>query len=107
MRDAGQRGWPRVALYGTSELAEVASLCEVPDVEIVTIVDPAYKQNSFANFPVVNSIETAGDIDALLLTALANPQATYDLLTGLFPVSRIFVPRLLRVGETPDVGTQA
>jgi DNA-binding MarR family transcriptional regulator len=106
LEEAGQRGWVRIALYGTSELAEVASLCEAANVQIVTIVDPAHDQSSFANFPVVHSIEAAGDIDALLLTTLADPQATYDQLTGIFPPARIFVPALLRVREVQEGGPQ-
>jgi DNA-binding MarR family transcriptional regulator len=102
LRDASQRGWTRVALYGASELAEVASLCEASEVEILTIVDPGYGQNSFAHLPVVNSIEAAGEIDALLLTTLANPQAAYDTLVQDFPAARVFVPTLLRITTAGD-----
>ncbi len=102
LRDARQRGWTRVALYGASELAEVASLCEAADVEIIAIVDPGYEQNSFAHLPVVGSIEAAGKIDALLLTTLANPQAAYDTLIQDFPPARVFVPTLLRITTTGD-----
>lgn len=96
---AGQRGWTRIALYGTSELAEVASLCEASNVEIVAIVDPHYGHASFAQFPVVPTIKGAGNIDALLLTTLTDPQAAYDLLVESFPAQRILVPSLLRISE--------
>lgn len=99
---AGQRGWTRVALYGASELAEVASLCEASGVEIVAIVDPNYSHDSFAQFPVVGSVEAAGEIDALVLTTLADPQAAYDVLIEHFPAQRVLVPALLRVSETPS-----
>ena len=102
LREASRRGWTRVALYGASELAEVASLCEAADVEIITIVDPGYGQDSFAHLPVVGSIEAAGKIDALLLTTLANPQAAYDTLIQDFPPARVFVPTLLRITTTWD-----
>ena len=96
---ASQRGWTRIALYGASELAEVASLCEAADISIVAIVDPDYGHDSFAQFPVVGSIEAVGEIDALLLTTLADPQAAYDSLIKSFPAQRVFVPSLLRISE--------
>jgi DNA-binding MarR family transcriptional regulator len=104
LNEAGQRGWNRIALYGASELAEVASLCEASDIEIVAIVDPTYTNSSFARLPVVQTINEAGDIDALLLTALSDPQAAYDSLVRMYPAGRVFVPGLLRISEPPDGG---
>jgi len=102
LQDAAERDWGRVALYGASELAEVASLCGAPGVEITTIIDPGYEHDSFAQFPVIHSIAAAGEVDALLLTTLGDPQATYDALVEEFPVARILVPELLRVTEMPN-----
>lgn len=99
---ASHRGWNRVALCGASELAEIASLCEAADVQIVAVIDPHYNHDSFAQFPVVGSIEAAGEIDALLLTTLADPQAAYDALVEDFPAQRVFVPSLLRISEVPS-----
>lgn len=96
---ARQRGWTRVALYGTGELAEVASLCEASGVRIVAIVDPDYRHDTFAQFPVVDSLAAAGEIDALILTTLADPQATYDRLVETYPAQRVLVPSLLRISE--------
>lgn len=101
LNEASQRGWNRIALYGASELTEVASLCEASGVEIVAIVDPAQTQTSFAHLPVVQTIDEAGDVDALLLTALSNPQAIYDSLVREYPAGRVIVPDLLRISETP------
>ena len=85
---------------------EIASLCEAAGVQIVTIIDPAHDQSSSTNFPVVNSIKAAGEIDALLLTTLADPQATYDQLINIFPAARIFVPALLRVRKVQEGGVR-
>ena len=97
--EAGTRDWNRVALYGASELAEVASLCESAGVEIVAIIDYSYTHNSFAHLPVVRSIEAAGEINALLLTTLLDPQTAYDSLAEKFSPARILVPALLRISE--------
>lgn len=107
LNEASQRGWNRIALYGASELTEVASLCEASGVEIVAIVDPAHTQTSFAHLPVVRAIDEAGDIDALLLTALSNPQAVYDSLIREYPAGQVIVPGLLRISEAPIGEIQA
>ncbi len=101
LNEASRRGWNRIALYGASELTEVASLCEASGVEIVAIVDRAHTQSSFAHLPVVQRIDDAGDIDALLLTVLSNPQAVYDSLVREYPAGRVIVPGLLQVSQTP------
>jgi DNA-binding MarR family transcriptional regulator len=101
LNEASRRGWNRIALYGASELAEVASLCEASGVEIVAIVDSTHTQASFAHLPVVRTIGEAGDIDALLLTALSNPQAVYNTLVRKYPAGRVIVPGLLRISEPP------
>jgi DNA-binding MarR family transcriptional regulator len=103
LRLAGQRGWKRVALYGASELAEIACLCNAPEVDVVILIDPTDNHDSFAHLPMVGSIEAAGEIDALLLTTLTDPQATYDALIEHFPSTRVLVPTLLRVIESKDM----
>lgn len=101
LHEATENGWNRVALYGASDLAEIACLCDAPEVEIASIIDPTYSHDSFAHLPVVGSIAAAGDLDALLLTTLNDPQAAYDILVKAFPAGRVLVPALLRVSETP------
>lgn len=107
LNEASRRGWSRIALYGTSELTEVASLCEAPGVEIIAIVDPDHTQTSFAHLPVVRTIDEAGHVDALILTALSNPQAVYDSLVHEFPAGRVIVPSLLRISAPPTDEAQA
>jgi DNA-binding MarR family transcriptional regulator len=102
LNEASRCGWNRIALYGASELTEVASLCEASGVKIVAVIDPAHTQNSFAHLPVVQTIDGAGGIDALLLTALSDPQAVYDSLVREYPAGRVIVPGLLRISVTPN-----
>lgn len=104
LHDASTRGWRRIALYGASELAEVASLCEAGDAEIVAIVDPGSRHESFARLPVLNEIPEDA-VDAVLLTTLRDPQKAYDALTQRFPAKRVLVPELLRITtETKPTG---
>lgn len=107
LREASQRGWTRIALYGASELAEVATLCEASGAEIVAVVDATHPAQNFAHLPVVGTVADAGDIDALLLTTLRDPQQAYDALQAEFPANRILVPPLLRISPEPADGDEA
>lgn len=99
LNEAGQRSWSRIALFGASELAEVASLCEATGVEIAAVIDASRGRANFAHLLVVDTIADAGEIDGLILTVLSNPQAAYDELLGHYPRERVIVPALLRVSE--------
>ena len=107
LKEAGRSGWTRIALFGASELAEVASLCEAPGVEIVAVVEPHCAQSSLAHLRIVRTIDDAGELDALILTTLANPQAAYDVLIKEHPNIRVIVPGLLRVSERSTAGELA
>lgn len=91
------QGWERVALAGAGELAEIATLCSSDRARIVTIIDPGHAGELFADLPVIDSIESAGDIDAILITELNHPQATYDALISILPSERVLAPVLLRI----------
>lgn len=91
------QGWERVALAGAGELAEIATLCSSDRARIVTIIDPGRAGEIFADLPVVDSIASAGDIDAILVTEVNHPQATYNALTAVLPPERVLAPTLLRI----------
>ena len=82
-------------------------MCEAPGVEIVAVVDPARNRSNFAHLPVVDTIEDAGEIDGLILTILANPQAAYDALLLDHPRNQVIVPDLLRVSRLPHDGAHS
>ena len=96
---ASEQGWRRIALYGASELAEVVTLCDTPLIEIVAVVDPVHHSANFAGLPVRPTVEAAGVVDAVVVTALKDSQAVYETLVRLLPPERILVPSLLRVSQ--------
>ncbi len=96
---AGARGWRRIVLYGASELAEIASLCEEPNVTIVAVVDPNHRAAAFGSLDVAGSFDKIGTVDAVLLTTLDNPQAAYGRVRKEFSTDQVLVPPLLRVTE--------
>jgi predicted transcriptional regulator len=96
MLDCAAREWRRIALYGVSELAEVALLCSrEQNVEIIGIFDPS--GGSLSGMPALSSLSDVGPWDAVLLTVLNNPQAAYDHLIDQLPDERLLTPRLLNV----------
>lgn len=98
--DCKQRGWTRIALYGLSELAEVAQLCSSEyGIEVVGIADP--HGGSLGNLRAVTSLEQLPPRDAVMLTVLKNPQAAYDRLAAEIGGDRILTPRMLRVSRFP------
>jgi ribosomal protein S25 len=106
LRDCGVRGWRRIALYGVSELAEVALLCSRDqNVEVIGIVDP--KGGSLAGLASKSSLNELGPWDAVLLTALSNSQAAYDKLAADITPERILVPRMLNVSRNQPAAVVA
>ena len=95
---AGERGWRRLALYGASELAEIATLCVADGgIEIVGIVDARAAGRRLADLDVVASLEEVAPVDAVLLTDLRRAQESYERLAGEIAAERILVPGLLGV----------
>ena len=97
-----QVGWRRVALAGVGELAEIATLCTSERVEITAVIDPGFAGETFAGMPVVDSVARAGAVDAVLVTELKHPQATFDALILELEEARVLAPRLLRIVSTPE-----
>ncbi|MEQ8228921.1 MAG: winged helix-turn-helix transcriptional regulator [Rhodospirillales bacterium] len=104
------REWSRVALIGTSDLAEIASLAAPGSgVEIVGILDPGRNEAAFGDQPVFQSledIEPARRPKAVILTDITDPQSAYDRLAAVMPVERILSPRLMRITLQPGASGQ-
>lgn len=99
------RGWRRIALCGTSDLGEIAVLCaREHDVELAGFLAALGPLNDgaheFGGLPVVARLNDLGQVDAVLVTDLETPQATFDHLRTSLPDERILTPRLLRVMRT-------
>ena len=100
LEDCRHRGWNRIALFGLGELAEVAQLCSSEyGIEVVGLVDPL--GGTLGNLQAKNSLDQLPPWDAVLLTVLKDPQATYDRLAAEHPPERILTPRMLRVSRKP------
>lgn len=103
---AAARGWHRVALYGLSDLAEIAVLCAAEhDVTLVGVVDPSARRSSFFGRPVAASIADLGGADAVMVTDLRNPQNAYDRLAKEIAPDRVLTPHMLHVKPRPAAGS--
>ena len=104
LQSAAGRGWTRIALIGSGDLAEVGVLSAADaGATIFGIVDPARAGRHCAGYRVVSELsELETSIDAAMLCAIDNPQAQLkEALTairdiGLAP-ERLLVPSLLHV----------
>jgi len=95
---ASEAGWRRVALAGQGELAEVALLCALQfELEVPGIIDATATANRFRHVPLVRDLESLPGIDAVLLTDLKMPQASYERLAGRLGPARVLTPPLLKV----------
>lgn len=94
------RDWRRVALAGTGDLGEVATLCalETP-VTLAGFVDGEAAQEKFAGLPVAANLADLGPVDAVLVTDLKRPQETFNAMAAVLDASRVFAPALLNVAR--------
>ena len=92
--------WQRVALAGEGDLAEIATLAaRETSVELVAVIAPGCNATEVAGLPVATAVETAFDVDAVLVTDIRTAQATYEMLRARLPEERVLTPRLLHVSR--------
>lgn len=95
---ARARGWRRVALYGTGDLAEIAMLCaREHGIDLVGIVDARAPAVDFLGLPIVPALEALGPIDAALVVDLERPRDAFDAAVARLGPERVLVPEFLRI----------
>jgi DNA-binding MarR family transcriptional regulator len=94
-------GWTRVALAGTGDLAQIATLCAADaNVRLVGIWDPDATTGTFAGLRVAAQPGDLYPCDAFLVTDFRAPQATYDALVRQISPERVLTPKLLSISRT-------
>ncbi len=102
------RGWRRIALFGISDLAEIATLCASEfDVELIGIVDAGRGGGTYARVRVVASLDALGAVDAVIVTDLTDPQRAYESLAGTLADPRVLTPAMLNVLRENGPRTEA
>ena len=97
-----QRGWKRVALWGESDLVEIAVLCvsEYP-VELVGVVGTGTGERTNRDLPVAENLEALGAVDAVVVTDLRDPQGVFEAAAMILPRERVLTPPFLNVSRQP------
>ena len=102
------RGWRRLALCGTGDLAEIITLCarDYP-VEFAGIVDPGTGDGTISGLRVATELESFGALDAVIVSDLSDPQGAYEWLAKRISADRILAPALLKISRDSQVGKDA
>lgn len=93
-----QRGWEKVAVYGSRELAEIACIAgHEAEFSLAAAIDPQRNSDRFVDLPVVHSPDDIEGLDAIILACAESVQETFDKLAATFPPQQIVVPPMLHV----------
>jgi DNA-binding MarR family transcriptional regulator len=97
--EARERKFDTLALYGGSDLTEIAILCAAEHgIAIVAIVDGSMRRQSLFNIPVVASLDAAPSRpDGAIVTGIHEAQRWYDQAAADLGASRILAPPMLSV----------
>ena len=115
LRQCGERGWHRVALYGAGELAEIAVLSAGESgIEVICVIDPGEAGQRCAGLPIVADLTAArvaageAGLDGVILTDTLAPQSSFDGLLASapqhgVPACCVLAPSLLAVSRMPVI----
>jgi predicted transcriptional regulator len=95
---AAKAGHKRIGLVGASELAEIAVMVatDINDVEVVTVIDSSIKRSRILGIPVTRRMTAAaGDVDAVMITNIAQSQRAYEDAISVFGIERVYLPSVL------------
>lgn len=98
------RGFSRVVLVGTSELAEIATICATEKgITLMAIVQPEPAEAELAGLPVVADFgQVPGGFDAAVISDLRAPQNTYDNAVRMLGRVRVIAPSILGIKISPQ-----
>ena len=108
LEECTKRDFRRIALCGTSELAEILVLySQRYPLEVAGIIDPNNRNTDFLNLPIYKSRSNLESVDAYVITALKNAQHVYNKIILDVPPDIVLVPGLLEIvvhQESYEVG---
>jgi DNA-binding MarR family transcriptional regulator len=95
-RACQERGWRRLGLYGTGDLAEVAALsARECGLGALIVIEPTYPGREFLGLSVTRHPDAARSLDAVLVTMIETPHDACEILSRYLPSDRIVTIPLL------------
>ena len=84
-------------MVGASELTEIAVIVATEiGVELVAVIDNNITKPRLLGIPVIATLAAAAnDVDAVMITSLSEPQATYENAIAVFGAKRVYMPSVL------------
>jgi len=97
LSSAAKAGHKRIGLVGASELAEIAVIVATEmNVEIIAVIDSSRKKSRVLGVPVTRKMTVAADdVDAVMITSIAQSQRAYEDAVSAFGVKRVYLPSVL------------
>jgi hypothetical protein len=94
---ARSSGVSRIAILGTSDLAEIAAICALDvGVTIAAVVDPEGRADRFVGVPVARSFDGVdGSAEAVLVTDINTSPKAIASIVARYGAERVLVPKLL------------
>lgn len=95
--EAEARGWKRVAIAGSSELAEICMICALDhNIEIVALIDPSLDVSRFLGLPVAHNYERIKNtIDGVVVADIANTSNVRREAIAAMSGRKVITPALL------------
>ncbi len=98
-----QRQWNRIAFAGAGDLCEIALLCvrDYP-LTIAGIVDAAggkSESSTFFGLPVTETLAGLEAVEAVVVTDMTDPQATFEAVARQIEGDRVLAPPFLKISR--------
>lgn len=108
LHSATGRGIKSIALFGVSDLAEIAIICALEaGVTVRAVVDASDERKAFVGVPVYSSLDVVRhEIDAVLITDLKDPRGAAATALEAMGAERVLAPALLGLWGQ-DIGLSA
>lgn len=95
--EAHARGWRRIALAGSGDLADIARICaDDRGIVVVAIVDPARAASQSGGPPVVLGFDRVpGDIDGIVMTDVSGQATLREAAEAAIGPRRVLCPTVV------------
>jgi DNA-binding MarR family transcriptional regulator len=99
--EAGRRGWKRVALAGSGDLADIARICATDRmIEVALIVDTTLEPEAAGQIPVMREFGAHADaVDGIVVTSIDDAQAYYDAAIDAVGAGRVLAPDVVPLAK--------